>query len=127
MELGGSTSLLFQLSYTFTNNLSGVLSVSQHSSPDTQAHSSPWSFMSSKPGSSERLLYHQVQGPAGDTTLAASGTQLLHAHSQETCSRRLHLSDAGLFLIIANFLAPGDRHLLSQKSKGFTLLIRAFC
>jgi hypothetical protein len=34
--------------------------------------------------------------------------------SQKTLSRRFHLGDAGLFLMTANFLAPGNQHRLSQ-------------
>jgi hypothetical protein len=47
------------------------------------------------------------------TTLVASGTQLLRADPEETLPR-FHLSDGGFFSIIANFLAPADRHQLSQ-------------
>jgi hypothetical protein len=45
---------------------------------------------------------------AQGTTLAISGTQPLC--SQKTHPRRCHLSDAGLFLITANFLAPANQH-----------------
>jgi hypothetical protein len=34
--------------------------------------------------------------------------------SQKTLPRRFHLSDAGLFIITANFLAPANQHQLSQ-------------
>jgi hypothetical protein len=34
--------------------------------------------------------------------------------SQQTVPRRFHLNEAGLFLIIANFLAPADQHQLYQ-------------
>jgi hypothetical protein len=36
--------------------------------------------------------------------------------SQKILPRRFHLSDAGLFLITANFLAPANQHQLSQQS-----------
>ena len=45
---------------------------------------------------------------AQGTTLAISGTQPLC--SQKTVPRRCHLSDAGLFLITDNFLAPANKH-----------------
>jgi hypothetical protein len=34
--------------------------------------------------------------------------------SQKTFPRRFYFSDAGLFLITANFLAPANQHQLSQ-------------
>jgi hypothetical protein len=48
------------------------------------------------------------EAAAKGTTLPISGTQLLCA------SRRFHLSDVGLFLITANFLAPANQLQLYQ-------------
>lgn len=45
------------------------------------------------------------------------------ADHEETLPRKFCLSDTGHFLIIADSLAPGDQHLLSQKSKGFTIVV----
>ena len=45
---------------------------------------------------------------AQNTTVATSGTHSLC--SQKTLPRKFHLSDAGLFLITANFLAPANQH-----------------
>lgn len=49
---------------------------------------------------------------AQNTSVAISGTHSLC--SQKTLPRRFHLSDAGLFLITANFLAPANQHQYSQ-------------
>jgi hypothetical protein len=59
--------------------------------------------------------------------LSVSETQLLCAESQETHPKRFHLSDAGLLLITASFLAPVDQHQVSQKLEGYTLLVLVFC
>ena len=45
----------------------------------------------------------------GGTTLVISETQFFLC-SQKTLSRIFHLSNAGLFLITTNFLAPDNQH-----------------
>ena len=42
--------------------------------------------------------------------------------SQKTLPRRFHLSNAGIFLITTNFLAPTNQHQLSQESLLFFTL-----
>lgn len=71
-------------------------------------------FMCSKLVPPGWLFHYQDQLPAQGKTLVISGTQLLCADSEETLSRRFHLSDASFFLITANFSAPTDQHQLSQ-------------
>ena len=70
---------------------------------------------------------YQVQLPAQETRLATSGTQLICADSEKTLPRNFHLNDARLLLITAYLSAPADQHLLSQQSKGFTLVVLVSC
>jgi len=62
---------------------------------------------------------------AWGTTLAIWNTASLC--SQKTLSRRFHLSDACLFLISTNFLAPANQHQLSQWSLLFWTLKPESC
>ena len=67
-----------------------------------------------------------AQLPPGGTTSATSETQPLCADPEETFPR-FHLSDAGLVLITADSLVPGDQHPLSQPIQGFTLAVLVSC
>ena len=61
--------------------------------------------------------YDQVWLSMKSTTLVSSGTQLLCADSQEPCPRRIHINDAGLFLITAKFSAPAESIKYPSKAK----------
>ena len=52
--------------------------------------------------------------------MATSGPQLLCADPEETLPRRLHLSDAGLFLITADSSAPVDHFQLAKQRSYFS-------
>lgn len=54
-----------------------------------------------------------VRLPAPGKTLASSTLQLLCAELEQTLPKRFHLSDAGLLLVPAPFLALGKQHQLS--------------
>lgn len=45
----------------------------------------------------------------------------------ETLSRRFYLKDAGVLLITTNVSSPATQHWVSQKSKGFNLVVLVPC
>ena len=54
------------------------------------------------------MTQYQVWLPTQGTTLTTSEPQLLCADPEEILPIRLHLNDAGLFLITADSSAPAD-------------------
>ena len=50
--------------------------------------------------------------PAQGTTVTTAGTQLVCTDPEKTLSKKFYLSDTGLVLIAANFLAPADQDSL---------------
>lgn len=125
-----------QLGCTFTNNLSWVLfkdcdPVTQYQVSasqlwdltSTEAASPLWPFLPSYGAKAQMLTltssrlqnqYHVDDSyslpwfPAWDTASAPSGLELLYADPEETPLKRFHLSDADLFLTIADFSVPAD-------------------
>lgn len=74
-------------------------------------------------GRDDLFSYLGIHSFTHSSTLGHLWTTASSADPEETLPRKFCLNDSGCFLIIADSLASGDQHLLSQKSKGFTLVV----